>query len=274
MPTSIRNIRDGKHTFGEFHIVHVNHEGETDDVAVLAIWLTIDEDEEDGEHYDDFQQLLDAWKEIQTSTAESCGNMKSSSSQVESNPAPVMYVNVYDLIPENNFGHYYQYYGSLTTPPCTEQVLWIVVQEPLTISQSQADTLKSLVVNYQDPTQCTLASVASHNGTTNRPTQPLNGRSIEHICPPISFMGQNQRWGGVGGGGFTDLALLSWVAVVAACTAATFCRIRRHRQRHSYETIYDGTVGSLYGTATTTTTSAVGSSRKAKSSPSNQRRAA
>jgi carbonic anhydrase len=32
---------------------------------------------------------------------------------------------------------YYQFMGSLTTPPCTEGVLWMVIKQPLRISPAQ-----------------------------------------------------------------------------------------------------------------------------------------
>ncbi|ORY42182.1 carbonic anhydrase [Rhizoclosmatium globosum] len=35
--------------------------------------------------------------------------------------------------------HFFSYTGSLTTPPCTEGVLWLVAKEPLKISQAQLD---------------------------------------------------------------------------------------------------------------------------------------
>ncbi len=38
----------------------------------------------------------------------------------------------------------YQYYGSLTMPPCTEGVLWTVLDEPLTVSSEQIKAFQSL----------------------------------------------------------------------------------------------------------------------------------
>lgn len=50
--------------------------------------------------------------------------------------------------------------GSLTTPPCSEGVQWIVIRAQMTAAQE------------------TLSHVAAIMGRTNRPTQPLNGRIV------------------------------------------------------------------------------------------------
>ena len=56
---------------------------------------------------------------------------------------------------------YYRYSGSLTTPPCTQGVEWIVLREIRTVSQEQVNRLAAL-----------------HNGFNFRPIQPGNGRPI------------------------------------------------------------------------------------------------
>jgi carbonic anhydrase len=56
---------------------------------------------------------------------------------------------------------YYTYMGSLTTPPCTEGVLWIVMQQPVTVSPAQRRVFARL------------------HPMNARPIQPLGGRLIK-----------------------------------------------------------------------------------------------
>ena len=50
--------------------------------------------------------------------------------------ATLMNFPLISLIPRDH-QVYYRYYGSLTTPPCYESVLWTVFQSPITISKRQ-----------------------------------------------------------------------------------------------------------------------------------------
>jgi carbonic anhydrase len=56
---------------------------------------------------------------------------------------------------------YYNFTGSLTTPPCSEEVNWFVLKAPVEMSDAQ---LKRFAQAYQ------------HNA---RPVQPLNGRTVK-----------------------------------------------------------------------------------------------
>merc|ERR1712126_423086 len=86
-----------------------------------------------------------------------------------------------DLMP-NNLDNYWRYLGSLTTPPCSEAVVWTVFQDTLNISQAQADYLmNNLYHGYEED---------HHNDFIQgnfRPVQPLNGRTVEASFNWINF---------------------------------------------------------------------------------------
>ena len=48
---------------------------------------------------------------------------------------------------------YYQFIGSLTTPPCTEGVLWLVLRQPMSLSREQLALFSRLFPNNARPTQ-------------------------------------------------------------------------------------------------------------------------
>ncbi|XP_058802656.1 carbonic anhydrase 2-like [Phymastichus coffea] len=60
----------------------------------------------------------------------------------------------------------YSYYGSLTTPPCTENVRWAILSEPQPISSTIIRLLRNVILSDGD----------THN---IRPLQPINNRLIE-----------------------------------------------------------------------------------------------
>lgn len=47
--------------------------------------------------------------------------------------------------------HVYFYYGSNTTPPCKEEVLWAVYGKPRAVSQRQFLFLRNQLVKHKDP---------------------------------------------------------------------------------------------------------------------------
>ncbi|KAK9501205.1 hypothetical protein O3M35_002275 [Rhynocoris fuscipes] len=75
------------------------------------------------------------------------------------------------LLPKDTSA-FYRYHGSLTTPPCTESVIWTVIQAPLSVSSSQVAWFQSL----------SLAD-GKHHSSNYRPVQPLNGRYVELHLP-------------------------------------------------------------------------------------------
>jgi carbonic anhydrase len=48
---------------------------------------------------------------------------------------------------------YFTYMGSLTTPPCSEGVLWMVMQQPVTVSAEQIDVFARLYPMNARPLQ-------------------------------------------------------------------------------------------------------------------------
>src|SRR5450830_1272212 len=74
---------------------------------------------------------------------------------------PAGALNVADLLPPDL--RYYQFLGSLTTPPCTEGVLWLVLKTPVTLSSEQLRLFSKLFPNNA------------------RPTQPLNNRVVREV---------------------------------------------------------------------------------------------
>jgi len=68
---------------------------------------------------------------------------------------------------------YYRYYGSLTTPPCYESVIWTILSEPLKISFDQLHAFHQLK-NYKDQALI----------NTYRPIQKLGTRKLFRSFPP------------------------------------------------------------------------------------------
>ncbi|ASU23864.1 carbonic anhydrase [Vibrio qinghaiensis] len=58
---------------------------------------------------------------------------------------------VQSLLPK--LDEYYRFNGSLTTPPCSEGVRWLVVKQPKSLSQQQSAALHSVMGNNNRPIQ-------------------------------------------------------------------------------------------------------------------------
>ncbi len=57
-----------------------------------------------------------------------------------------------DLLPDDT-AHYYHYIGSLTTPPCSENVQWYLLKTPTTASKDQIEAFRKYYVDNERPVQ-------------------------------------------------------------------------------------------------------------------------
>lgn len=64
---------------------------------------------------------------------------------------PTAIIDPTTLLPASR--NYYTYMGSLTTPPCTEGVLWLVMKQPVQVSQEQINIFSRLYKNNARPIQ-------------------------------------------------------------------------------------------------------------------------
>jgi len=127
------NTIDGKHFPLEGHLVHKDKDGH---LLVVAVMFS------DGAPN---PLLASLWKKLPAKEG-------------EKNELPGA-LNAIDLLPAER--EYYRFAGSLTTPPCSEGVTWLVVTKPMTASKEQVAAFTKAV-----------------GFANNRPVQPLNGRQV------------------------------------------------------------------------------------------------
>jgi len=127
------NHIDGQSYPMEAHLVHADKDG---NLAVVAVMF------EQGEA----NPVVDAlWQQLPLHAgdeAELAGK-----------------VNVEAMLPESR--DYYRFNGSLTTPPCSEGVWWLVMKQPVSVSQAQIDKFAEAIPH-----------------PNNRPVQPVNARTV------------------------------------------------------------------------------------------------
>uniref|UniRef100_A0A665XAI4 Carbonic anhydrase VII n=1 Tax=Echeneis naucrates TaxID=173247 RepID=A0A665XAI4_ECHNA len=68
--------------------------------------------------------------------------------------------------------HYWTYLGSLTTPPLHESVIWIVLKEPIIVSEKQLGKFRMLLFTGEEEDE----RIRMENNF--RPPQPLKGRKV------------------------------------------------------------------------------------------------
>lgn len=124
---------DGKRYAMEIQLTHKNQEG---DIAILAVMFDVDEPN---------QAIQNLWASFPT---------------MAGNSMPILSpVNINLLLPDSKT--YWRYSGSLTIPPCSEKVTWMVLKTPMTLSAEQLEKFQYFV-GYAN----------------NRPLQQLNGRQV------------------------------------------------------------------------------------------------
>jgi len=110
-------------------VVHLVHKSEDGKLAVVAVLL------EKGK---DNPLIQTVWNNLPLEKNEDV-------------TPPALTIDVAQLLPENR--SYYTYMGSLTTPPCSEGVLWLVLKQPQQISPEQLAIFARLYKNNARPIQ-------------------------------------------------------------------------------------------------------------------------
>ena len=128
------HTRGGEASPLEMHLVHSSSGGA---MAVVGIFI---------EPGDDNPGLGGVWQHLPTTPGES---QDIEDAELETAA----------LLPKGHAS--YRYAGSLTTPPCSEGIRWIILDEAITLSQEKIDLFTAI---YSD---------------NRRPTQPLGDRLVE-----------------------------------------------------------------------------------------------
>ncbi|CAK0746905.1 Carbonic anhydrase [Gammaproteobacteria bacterium] len=131
--TPSENLVHGKPFAMEMHLVHADKDG---NLAVVGVMM------EKGKENAVLAQL---WKQMPQTKDE----------KIPLNAT----VNPSSLLPSAR--HYYRFDGSLTTPPCSEGVRWLVLKDPISVSEDQVEAFAK--------------AVHEHNA---RPIQPVGARVI------------------------------------------------------------------------------------------------
>jgi carbonic anhydrase len=132
---------DGVSYAMELHLVHKDSEGKLLVIGVLA---------QEGEENQELARA-GAWVEKQVGH-----RMLQAGEEV----AGAYQADIMKVLPKD-LKHFYAYGGSLTTPPCTEGVQWIVLKEPIKLSKAQ------------------ISRFMQAYGPIARPVQPLHHREID-----------------------------------------------------------------------------------------------
>ncbi|XP_065430842.1 carbonic anhydrase 14 isoform X3 [Chrysemys picta bellii] len=161
----------------ELHIVHYNSDSyaniseakqRADSLAVLGILIEVGDVANPA-----YDNIFDRLKNIQYA------------GQKVSIPS----FNVHELLP-GQLGHYFRYNGSLTTPPCSQNVLWTVFRQRVRISASQDVTLSlrlRLLPTPPDPSPIAATSLWNDAPSYIQVPQPtLQVKSLPSFLGPSS----------------------------------------------------------------------------------------
>ncbi len=107
--------------------VHFVHQAEEGDLAVIGVFLDA------GDAHPALQAVWDAIP------------------GVDEAPAPLTGIDLNAFLPEGR--GYFRYAGSLTTPPCSEVVSWVVMTDSIAVSQAQVDAFRALYPMNARPVQ-------------------------------------------------------------------------------------------------------------------------
>ncbi|KAJ0013142.1 hypothetical protein NQD34_017476 [Periophthalmus magnuspinnatus] len=121
----------------EMHVVnmkstHPNVSAALDDPTGLAVLgIFIDVVYADNVHFSSISQKL--------------SSVAHKGQEAKVKPFPLM-----NLLPRHNLSQYYRYHGSLTTPPCSQAVLWTVYEVPVYISWTQLAQFTSQIFSTEE----------------------------------------------------------------------------------------------------------------------------
>lgn len=132
--TPSEHTLNGAHSPLEMHLVHQNTEG-----ALAVVGVMINEGAENS-------AFTPIWDKLPTDAN-------------QAHSYPDISINAADLLPAERLAYHYE--GSLTTPPCSEGVQWLVLSSPIEMSAAQLEAFQKLIE------------------FNSRPTQPLEARTVE-----------------------------------------------------------------------------------------------
>ncbi|XP_074644170.1 carbonic anhydrase-related protein-like isoform X2 [Tubulanus polymorphus] len=164
------NNRGSEHTVNckafpmELHLIHYNttlyHSledalGKPDGVTIVAIFIQV------GREHEGLKVITENLEDIQHK-----GRQKTISTAFNPNC----------LLPDPMLRDFWTYTGSLTIPPCSENVTWIMLRYPLMLSHTQMEEFRRLRTFHKGETPAVGEDGALVDNF--RPTQPLNDRIV------------------------------------------------------------------------------------------------